>query len=97
MRCLYAPDGQLLSCEEISEAGAAEPSAVENCAMLGATLERGVCPTDAHIGQCLAMDGPDLTPVYPVRIHYYRSAEVPTVEVANRLCTELAGTFTPDP
>jgi hypothetical protein len=94
---MHAPDGELLSCEEISEAGADQPSAIANCAMLGARLERGICPPVARLGQCLAMDGPDLAPIYPIRIHYYRSPEVPTVDVARRLCAELSGAFTPEP
>ncbi|MDQ3033818.1 MAG: hypothetical protein M3Y87_15485 [Myxococcota bacterium] len=68
VRCLHvSPEGELLSCEEISAAGTEQPSATENCAMLSGQLERGECPSENVVGRCLAMDGPDLVTLTRVR------------------------------
>lgn len=96
LRCLYiAPEGELLSCEEISVAGIDQKSARENCALLNGRLERAECPTEGVVGRCLAMDGPDLEPVYAIRITHYRSSLVPSSERSRQLCADLNGTFVP--
>ncbi|MCB9602323.1 MAG: hypothetical protein H6724_11780 [Sandaracinus sp.] len=98
LRCMHVtPEGELASCEEISEAGNDAPSAEENCAMLGARLEPGACPTAERVGRCHAMDGPELRPVYPIRISYYRSTLVADAARAMRICADLDGTFVPEP
>ncbi|MCA9612034.1 MAG: hypothetical protein R3B99_05335 [Polyangiales bacterium] len=98
LRCMHVtPEGELASCEEISEAGNDAPSAEENCAMLGARLEPGACPTAERVGRCHAMDGPELRPVYPIRISYYRSTLVADAARAQRICADLDGTFVPEP
>jgi len=93
VRCLHvAPEGELLSCEEISMAGKDEPSAVANCRMLGGNLEPGACPTENVVGRCQTMDGPDLEPVYPIRITHYESTQVPDAAKSAELCEMLNGT-----
>ena len=92
-RCMHvSPEGELLSCEEISMAGKDEASAVANCRMLGGNLEPSACPTENAVGRCQAMDGPDLEPVYPIRITHYESSLVPDAAKSAELCGQLQGT-----
>ncbi len=98
MRCMHvAPEGELLSCEEISQDGVDEASARANCRMLSSELEVGTCPTDTMVGRCLAMDGPDLEPRYPIMITHYVSTLVPSAERSAELCGMLNGTVVPAP
>ncbi len=69
-----------------------EASAVANCRMLGGNLEPGDCPTENVVGRCQAMDGPELEPVYPIRITHYESTQVPDAAKSAELCEMLSGT-----
>ena len=95
-RCLYAPDGELASCEEVSVDGAGRSTPRENCAQMGGQFAEGTCPTERRLALCDTTDGVGMQGgEYALRVHYYESALVPTAARAGELCGMLSGTFTP--
>lgn len=97
-RCLFAPDGELASCEEISREGVDSPAPRENCGTIGGQFGPGTCPSEQRLAYCDTTDGTGMEAAeYAIRIHYYRSGLVPGVDRAGELCQTLGGTLTPLP